>query len=52
MYTTAFDISEAQGGRGAEGVDAVEGEARRWPMRWVGGAKVSCTHLGLSQTGV
>jgi hypothetical protein len=35
VYTTAFDISEVQGGRGAEGVDAVEGEASRGTQRWV-----------------
>jgi hypothetical protein len=39
MYTTAFDISEEEGGRGAEGVDAVEEEASRGTQRWVGGAR-------------
>ena len=38
-YTTAFDISEELGGREAEGVDAVEGEASRGTQRWVGGAR-------------
>ena len=39
VYTTAFDISEEQGGRGAEGVDAVEGEASRGTQRWVARAR-------------
>jgi hypothetical protein len=30
---TVFDISEEQGGREAEGVDAVEGEASRGTQR-------------------
>jgi hypothetical protein len=33
VYTTAFDISEMPGGREAEGVDAVEGEASRGTQR-------------------
>jgi hypothetical protein len=35
LYTTAFDISEEEGGRVAEGVDAVEGEASRGTQRWI-----------------
>jgi hypothetical protein len=39
MYTTVLDISEVQGGREAEEVDAVEGEASRGTQRWIGGAR-------------
>jgi hypothetical protein len=39
VHTTAFDMSEEQGGQGAEGVDAVEGEASRGTQRWIGGAR-------------
>jgi hypothetical protein len=42
VYMTVYmtvDISEEQGGRGAEGVDAVEREASRGTQRWVGGAR-------------
>jgi hypothetical protein len=36
---TAFDISEELGERGAEGVDALEGEASRGTQRWIAGAR-------------
>jgi hypothetical protein len=39
VHRTVFDISEEEGGRGAEGVDAVEREARGGTQRWVGGAR-------------
>jgi hypothetical protein len=39
VHTTAFDISEEEGGRVAEGVDAVEGEASRGTQRWIGSAR-------------
>jgi hypothetical protein len=39
VHTTAFDISEEQGGRVAEGVDALEGEASRGNQRWVARAR-------------